>query len=179
MQEMFAKVDCDAIDAYAGLIAEAWNEDRQVFVFGNGGTSYIASHHVTDYIKTAAIDGQRRLRALSMLDNMGITTAVSNDISYDDAFLYPLQTYARPGDLAVGISCSGTSMNVVNALAWAKDNGLKTVAMSGFSGGKIADIADLHINVPTDNYGVIEDIHMSIGHIATHMLHNHVESVKK
>lgn len=176
MAGVIDQLDSGAIDRYADILLKAWKEGHRVFVFGNGGSAYNASHHVTDYVKTASVEGQPRLRAMSLTDNVGLTTAVGNDLAYDQTFLYPLEAHAEPGDVAVGISCSGNSPNLLAACKWAQANGLIVVALTGFSGGKVAELADLHINVPSDNYGVIEDLHMSIGHIASQMLKAKVES---
>jgi D-sedoheptulose 7-phosphate isomerase len=163
-------VDASRIDAFADLLFDAWRADRRVFVFGNGGSAYTASHHTTDLVKTSAVAGAKRLQCFSLVDNYGLTTALGNDVSYDDVFVYPLATYARPGDVAVAISCSGNSPNVLKACEWASQNGLTLVCLSGFSGGRMAAFADLHINVPHENYGIIEDVHLSIGHIVTQAL---------
>jgi phosphoheptose isomerase len=171
------KLDANAIDAYGELLFGAWRDRKRVFVFGNGGSAYTSSHHVTDYVKTAAVDGARRLDAISLVDNYGLTTALGNDISYDETFVYPLQSFARGGDLAVAISCSGNSPNVVKACEWAKSNGLTVVAITGFAGGKIGKLADVHVNIPSDNYGVIEDLQMSVGHIAAQALKTRVASM--
>jgi len=167
-------MDLSAIEAFAQLVLEAWRNDRRVFVFGNGGSASTASHHACDLVKTAAVDGQRRLNAFSLVDNIGIGTALGNDISYDETFSYPLETYARPGDIAVAISGSGNSANVLRACAWARENGVTVVGLTGFSGGKLKDLADLHINVPSDNYGVIEDLHLAIGHIVAQIFKSRV-----
>ena len=133
---------------------------------------------MTDYVKTASVDGQPRLRAFSLCDNTGLTTALGNDVSYDDIFRFPLESYAKAGDIAVGISCSGTSKNVVSAFEWAGDNGLSRVAITGFAGGTIGQMADIHITIPSDNYGVIEDIQMAVGHIATQSLFRRIEAAE-
>lgn len=172
MRDLLARVDPAPIDAYAALLVQAWRDARRVFVFGNGGSAYNASHHVTDYVKTASVPGRRRLFALSMTDNVGLLTAVGNDLSYDQSLSYPLESYAQPGDIAVAISCSGNSPNILHACQWARDHGLRVVALTGFAGGKVVPLADIHINIPSDNYGLIEDLHMSIGHIAAQSLHN-------
>lgn len=170
LSEMLDKIDADTIDKYAEMLFDAWKEDHAVFVFGNGGSASCASHHVADYVKTAEVDGQRRLRAFSLVDNKEMLTALGNDVSYDDIFIHPLETYSKPGDIAVGISCSGNSPNLVNACLWAKENGLTTVAITGFSGGKIGEIVDLHINFSNDNYGVVEDLQLAVGHIVAQIL---------
>jgi D-sedoheptulose 7-phosphate isomerase len=168
------KLDVKAIDGYSELLFNAWRDRKRVFVFGNGGSAYTSSHHVTDYVKTAAVDGARRLDAMSLVDNYGLTTALGNDVSYDETFVYPLASFAKAGDLAVAISCSGNSPNVVKACEWAKASGLTVVAITGFAGGKIGKLADLHVNIPSDNFGVIEDLQMSVGHIAAQALKTRV-----
>ena len=174
MTEIFGRLEMSLIDRYAELLFGAWRERRRVLVFGNGGSAFTASHHVLDYVKTAEVPKQPRLLALSMVDNMGITTAVGNDSSYEETLVYPLESYASAGDLAVAISCSGNSPNVVRACRWAREHDLTVVALTGFAGGEVGPIADLHINIPSENYGIIEDIQMSIGHIAAQMLQQRV-----
>ena len=174
LAEYASKLDAAAIDRYAELLYDAWCQRRRVFVFGNGGSALTASHHVCDYVKTAQVTVQRRLQAFSLVDNAGLTTAVGNDIDYESTFVYPLESYAEPGDLAVAISASGNSPNVVKACQWAKEHKLIVVALTGFSGGKIGAMADLHLNAPSHNYGIIEDLHMSIGHIAAQLLQQRV-----
>lgn len=175
MTALLARLDASRIDQYAERLFEAWKANHSVWVFGNGGSASCASHHVADYVKTAQVEGQRRLRAFSLCDNKEMMTAIGNDIGYDDIFIHPLESYAEAGDVAVAISCSGNSPNVVRALEWAKANGLFTVAITGFAGGKIGAIADLHINVPSDNYGLIEDLQLSVGHIVAQVLQRRVQ----
>ncbi|MEQ8850663.1 MAG: SIS domain-containing protein [Phycisphaerales bacterium] len=165
MAELLKQLDPAPIDQFTELLDKARRNGASVYVFGNGGSAYNASHYVTDFVKTASVEGEPRLKAVSVVDNYGMTTALGNDISYEDTFVYPLESYAKAGDVAVAISCSGNSPNIVKACKWAKDNGLSVVAISGFKGGRMAEFADIHINVPHDNYGVIEDVHLSVGHI--------------
>ena len=174
---MLTKVDRAAIDAYADVLFDAWQDDRAVYVFGNGGSAGCASHHVSDYVKTAQVDGQRRLRAFCLADNTPMLTAIANDLSYDEIFVHQLETYAKAGDVAVAISCSGNSPNVVKALAWARENGLHSVAITGFTGGKLGTLADIHINFPSDNYGIVEDMQQSVGHNVTQRLQSRVLKV--
>ncbi len=169
-----AAIDHGAVQAYVDTLHDACTRGARVFVFGNGGSAYNASHHVTDYVKTASAPDRPRLRAFSLADNFGMTTAIGNDLSYEETFSFPLESYAAKGDVAVAISCSGNSPNLLRACRWARDNGLTVVAMTGFKGGKVREFAHIHINVPSDNYGVIEDLHLSIGHIATQMLHGRI-----
>lgn len=176
LAETGARIDNAAVEKYADTLWDAWKRRARVFVFGNGGSAYNASHHVTDYVKTACVAGQPRLLAFSLTDNVGLSTAVGNDLSYEETFSFPLESYAQAKDVAVGISCSGNSPNLLRACRWARENGLTVVALTGFAGGKVRDLAHIHINIPSDNYGVIEDLHMSIGHVAAQMLQNRILS---
>ena len=174
--DILDRIDAEVIEQFASLLFEAWRDGRRVFVFGNGGSASTASHHACDFVKTAAVDGQRRLKAMSLVDNIGLGTALGNDISYDETFSYPLATYARRGDLAVAISGSGNSANVVRACEWAKAHGVTVVGLTGFSGGRLKELADVHIHVPSDNYGIVEDLHLTIGHIAAQVFKSRVLS---
>jgi D-sedoheptulose 7-phosphate isomerase len=176
MTELLKKIDAAPVDELADCVFQAWRDGRRVFVFGNGGSAYNASHWVTDLVKTAAVDGQRRLAAISLVDNTGLTTAIGNDLSYDETFSYPLESFAQPGDVAIGISCSGNSPNLLRAFQWARDHGLTVVALTGFAGGKAKELADIHVNIPSDNYGLMEDLHMSVGHVVAQSLKSRIQA---
>lgn len=165
LSTVIAQVDAPALDLVTDAVFRRWVEDRQVLVLGNGGSASTASHYVTDLVKTAWVPGQRRLQALSMTDNPGLTTALGNDISYEETFSFPLESYAREGDLVIAISGSGNSPNIVKACRFAKERGLELVGLTGFDGGELGRMSDLHVNVPSDNYGLVEDLHLSIGHV--------------
>ncbi|HEX2837356.1 MAG TPA: SIS domain-containing protein [Phycisphaerales bacterium] len=171
-----ATIDQRAVQRYADTLLDAWTHDRQVLIFGNGGSHANASHTVADFVKTAMVDGKRRLRALCMSDNLPMLTALGNDMGYDTTFSFPLESYGRPGDVAVAISCSGNSPNILRAAESAKRLGMTLVALTGMKGGKVGPMADIHINVASDNFGVIEDLHMSVGHIAAQMFHNRLRT---
>jgi phosphoheptose isomerase len=157
-----------AVDAYADLLYQTWIDDRLAIVFGNGGSASTAGHAVADLVKTATVEGQRRLRAISLVDNVELSTAIANDIDYDEIFSYPLESLGRAGDVAVAISASGNSPNVVKECQWARPAALTVALMTGFDGGQIGPLADVHVNVPSDNYGIIEDLHLSVCHMAAH-----------
>ena len=177
MRKLLDVIDGTLIDGVAEMLVDTWKADGQVLVFGNGGSAYTSSHFVTDIVKTAATNGHRPLRALSLVDNCGITTAVANDADYEETFSFPISVYARPGDLAIAISCSGNSPNVVNAAHWVREHGLQLVGLTGFDGGALGRLANLHVNIPSDNYGLIEDVHLSIGHMISQILKSRVEQV--
>jgi D-sedoheptulose 7-phosphate isomerase len=143
----------------------ALREDRQIIVFGNGGSAANASHMITDLGKGASDKTYRRFRCLSLNDNNNWLTAIGNDYCYEDVFLRQLQNYARSGDLVMVMSVSGNSPNLVKAIEWCKENNIHTVALLGRSKGKLADIADQVIAVDSAHYGRVEDCHMHICHM--------------
>jgi D-sedoheptulose 7-phosphate isomerase len=178
MARVVGQIDPNAVERFAEVIFNAWREDRHVFVFGNGGSAYTSSHFVTDLVKTASVEGKKRLHAISLLDNVGLTTAIGNDMAYEDIFRFTLESYAAAGDIAIGISCSGNSPNLLRACEWAKETGLTVIALTGFAGGKVKNLANLHINVPSENYGVIEDLHLSIAHIVAQGLKARIDGTR-
>ncbi len=144
----------------------ALKEDRQIFVFGNGGSAANASHFATDLGKLASDKVGKRFRVLSLNDNVGWLTALANDYAYEDVFVGQLQNYGKPGDLAIGLSVSGNSPNCVKALEWARKNGLRTVALVGARRGRMAEVAEQAIVINDTHYGRVEDAQMSICHLA-------------
>jgi len=163
-----AALDSIPVDAVAGLIEKVravLKEDRQVFVFGNGGSAANASHLATDLGKGASDKVGRRFRVLSLTDNVSWMTALANDYSYEEVFVGQLKNYGKRGDLALGISVSGNSPNCVKALEWAAKNGLHTVALVGAKRGRMAEIAEQVIVIDDTHYGRVEDAHMGICHL--------------
>jgi D-sedoheptulose 7-phosphate isomerase len=174
--QLVESINSDAVELAVDRIFEAWQQGRHVFVFGNGGSAYAASHYVTDLVKTAAVDGRPRLKAMSLVDNYGLTTAIGNDVTYDEIFQYPLQTYATPGDVAIAISASGNSPNVLKACRWAGEHGLTVIGVTGFAGGKLAGLCRVHIHIPSDNYGLVEDLQLAVGHMLSQALKSRVSA---
>ena len=160
--------DSIPVEAVARVIEglrTALKEDRQIFVFGNGGSAANASHFATDLGKGASDKLGKRFRVLSLNDNVSWMTALGNDYSYEDVFVRQLENYARPGDMVLSLSVSGNSPNCVKALAWAKDHGLRTVAMVGGKRGRMAEIAEQVLVIADTHYGRVEDAQMGICHL--------------
>jgi D-sedoheptulose 7-phosphate isomerase len=155
----------EAVVELIGKLRVAWQEGRQIFVFGNGGSAANASHFATDLGKGSSDKLGKRFRVLSLNDNVSWMTAISNDYAYEDVFLRQLQNYGQPGDIALGISVSGNSPNCVKALDWAKQNGLRTVALVGAKRGRMAEIAEQSIVINDTHYGRVEDAQMGICHL--------------
>ena len=163
-----AALDSIPVEQVARAIAtfrDALRDDRQIFVFGNGGSAANASHFATDLGKGASDKLGKRFRVLSLNDNVSWMTAIGNDYSYDDVFVRQLENYGRAGDLVLSLSVSGNSPNCVKALEWAQRNGLKSIALVGAKRGRMAEIADQVIVVNDTHYGRAEDGQMGICHM--------------
>ncbi len=158
-------VDPAAMQAAADLITETIRADRWVYACGNGGSAAIANHLHCDFTKGVATDTPYRPRIVSLSANVETMLAIGNDISFADIFSYQLRQAARPGDLLITVSSSGDSENIVRAIEWAKANEMRSIALTGFSGGRSKSLADVSIHVPAGNYGVVEDLHQSMMHV--------------
>ena len=164
-REVYDTIPLEQVAEVVGLLREARDRGAQIFVFGNGGSAANASHFATDLGKGASDVSPSRFRILSLNDNAAWMTAIGNDYSYEDVFLRQLQNYARPGDLALCMSVSGSSPNLVRAVSWARENRLSTVAMVGGKRGKLAEAAEHVLVIPDTHYGRVEDAQMTICHM--------------
>ena len=163
-----ATLDSIAPEGVAQVIEKlrvAWKEDRQVFIFGNGGSAANASHFATDLGKGASDKLGKRFRVISLTDNVAWMTALGNDYSYDDVFVGQLQNFGKAGDVVIAVSVSGNSPNCVKALNWAQEHGLKTVALVGAKRGRMAELAEQTLVIADTHYGRVEDAQMGILHI--------------
>src|ERR1043166_2831847 len=161
-------LDSIPIEAVGSLIEKfqkAFAEDRQLFVFGNGGSAANASHFITDLGKGSSDKLKKRFRCLSLNDNVSWMTALGNDYSYEEIYSRQLMNYARPGDLAMALSVSGSSPNLVKAMEWARKNGLATIALVGAKRGRLAEIAEDVIVIDSTHYGRGEDAQMGLFHM--------------
>ncbi|MFH2202542.1 MAG: SIS domain-containing protein [Elusimicrobiota bacterium] len=161
--EQWGKLDMKAVSRIAKALELAERRKRHVFVMGNGGSAATASHIATDWAKTAERPGKPLLRCISLNDNVPFMTAISNDLDYEDLFVRQLQSFLQRGDVVVLISGSGNSPNVVKAAKYAKRQGAKVIGFTGFTGGRLRKLADITLHIDSDQYGVIEDLHMAVG----------------
>ena len=152
------------IDRVTDALWNAYLEGKTVYVFGNGGSAGLASHCACDLGKGTVINGNRRFRVLALTDNVPLMTAWANDASYDDIFAEQLAPFIDKGDIALAISGSGNSPNVLKALRVAREAGAFTIGLTGFQGGKMKPLCDLCVIIPSDNMQVIEDLHVSVNH---------------
>lgn len=158
-------IPVDAVSEIVNTFKEALKQDRQIFIFGNGGSAANASHFITDLGKGASDKIGSRFRCLSLNDNISWITALGNDYSYDEVFLRQLQNFAKPGDIVMTLSVSGNSPNLVKAIDWAVNNGMYTIALVGAKRGKLAQLAQKVVVVNSEHYGRVEDAHMGICHM--------------
>lgn len=159
-----ASVDRDSFGAAVEVLASLYREGGYLYSCGNGGSAAIANHLVCDHCKLVRTDTSLLSRVVSLSTTVEMITAIGNDLSYDEVFVYQLRTLAREGDALITVSSSGDSENIVRAATWAKENGMPVISMTGFDGGRSAGIADVNLHVDADNYGVIEDVHQSLMH---------------
>lgn len=165
-----ARVDQAEIRKMADLIYEAWENEKFVYIFGNGGSATTASHISEDLGKSSLREcdlrdeSKKRLKILSLTDNVGWLLAVGNDVGYDQIFQQQIMNYGQEGDVAIGISGSGNSPNVLNAIDWANRHGLKTFGLTGYKGGKLKGLAQSGMHVPLDDMGMVESIHLALFH---------------
>jgi len=138
-----------------------------IWLAGNGGSAAIADHSVCDLSKGTFRAGQKPVRAVSLSADGPLLTALGNDISYDDVYAEPLKYYLTERDALLVVSSSGNSENVVRAVASANEMGVPTIAFTGFSGGRLKEMARHVVHVPVENYGIVEDIHQSLIHALT------------
>lgn len=166
----WSSIDPSAVIAATKILDDCLGRDGIIYACGNGGSAAIANHLLCDFQKGIQTDTSLRPRVVSLSSHIELITAIGNDVGYEDIFVYQLRTMARPGDVLMTISSSGNSENIVRAVEWAKKNGIATIALTGFSGGRSAALADACIHVTAENYGTVEDIHQSMMHIFAQFL---------
>ena len=170
LSEELGRIDQGELLRWADLVFEAWENGRFVFIFGNGGSGTTATHMSEDFGKSLlrpehlGDDSKRRLKVMSLTDNLGWILAVGNDCGYDQIFVQQLMNYASPGDLVIAISGSGNSPNVLAAVDWANRHELVTFGLTGYDGGKLRKSARHGLHVPINDMGMVESIHLALFH---------------
>jgi len=166
LSEVFSKISEVEVGNFISLILDARDRGAQIFFMGNGGSSATADHFVNDIAIGTRTTG-KPFRTYSLCSNMSSLTAIANDDGYEYVFIKQLRSLMRPGDVVIGISASGNSPNILNALEFAASNEAITVGITGFDGGKMKSLAKYSVHVPTakGEYGPVEDIHMIFDHI--------------
>lgn len=172
LKKVIDQVDVGQVTAVIDTLVRVHDRRGSVYIFGNGGSASTASHFVTDFNK--GIGAGFRLVCLN--DNVPTVLAVANDIGYDQVFVHQLHSLLDPTDLVVAISGSGNSPNVLEAVRYASSRGVETVALVGFDGGRLRDLADHCIHVPVPDMQKVEDVHLAMNHLMMTVLKDHLES---
>lgn len=172
IQELPVELIEEAIDA----LQEARMSGKQIFIMGNGGSASTASHFVCDLAKNTRRDGWPHFKVIGLTDNMAIFSAYANDEGYENVFSQQLANLINDGDIVIGISASGNSPNVLNAMKLAQKHRATRIGFTGFAGGKLSQMVDINIHIPNDNYGQVEDIHLMLEHIIVNALQDKVKT---
>lgn len=182
--EAYKRLDLESVNVVMNVLEQARLSGKRIFICGNGGSAATASHYACDFNKGVNmgmlnIDGHNsdgtpnadKMNGIPLYnfeclsDNIPTMMAVANDESYAEAFRFPLSVKMREGDVLIGISGSGNSANVVNAMEYAKNHGGKTIAIVGYNGGKMKGMADYSIHVDINDMQIAEDLHMVLDHM--------------
>ena len=173
-------MDANEIERAAQRVSQAFEQGRQIFVAGNGGSAATASHMACDFAKTtlgkSKVLPAKRVRTIALTDNVPLITAWGNDVSYDCVFAEQLRNLANAGDLLIVITASGNSPNIIDVVNAAKEIGVSTVGLLGFDGGKVKPMLDHAIVVRSSHFGYIEDAHSVINHLLTDYLKQFVQT---
>jgi len=162
---LVAGLDVEAIATAIGWIHEAATAGKTVFTCGNGGSASIASHLASEMVKHATLHRKIRFKVICLADNIGTMLSYANDVDFESIFVEPLKNFAQPGDLLLAVSGSGGSENVLRAVEYANQLGCRTIGMTNATGGRLKDLAELPLTVPSDHMGHLEDCFFLMTHI--------------
>jgi D-sedoheptulose 7-phosphate isomerase len=165
VKSLLDQVETAQVEPIVEALLEAWRHGRRVLLMGNGGSSSSVSHIVNDLQKNIFLETGRPLRALCLSDCTPLMMAWANDTNWDNIFAPQVECWVEPGDVVIGVSGSGNSMNVVQAIRAANRLGALTFGLAGFTGGKLKGTAQSCLVVPSDSMQRIEDVHMILLHI--------------
>lgn len=158
------------VNAFIGT----YEKEGSIYVFGNGGSASTASHMANDYNKGLNEFLEKKFKLVCLNDNVPTLMSIANDIGYEEVFRMQLKGKLKKEDLVIGISGSGNSMNVINAISYAKEMGVKTVGLCGYSGGKLKELSDVVLHVKLNNMQVVEDIHLIFNHMLMYVCQRHM-----
>lgn len=159
------RLDTRALQAGIDCVRAAFDAGRQIVTCGNGGSAYAASHYITDWNKMVNLATGRKFCGISLCDNIGMITAFANDVAYDEVFAGQLKAILEPADLVIAISGSGNSPSVVKAIDYANGAGAETLAVVGYDGGRLKQVAKHVVWVPSFDMQLCEDVHLMFGHM--------------
>ncbi|MFH0724957.1 MAG: SIS domain-containing protein [Pseudomonadota bacterium] len=179
LKDTLSAFDFGQYEKIIARILKAYDEQRHIFVMGNGGSGATASHFTCDINKGCGIDLARKFKMICLNDNIPTLLALANDVSYDVVFEEQLKNFFVPKDVVIGISGSGNSENVLRAIRYAKQNGGVTIGLSGFSGGALAGLVDVPFVAPVNDMQKVEDIHLIVIHMIMQTVHAALHGVSR
>ncbi len=163
-------LDSEKISTVMNVLENARLRKQRIFICGNGGSASTAAHLECDFNKGISYEQKVKYDIECLSDNVPMMMAIANDIGYDDIFVVPLKNKLKAGDILIGISGSGNSENVIRAFEYANELGAITIAFTGYSGGKLKELAKHNIHVNIDNMQIIEDVHLVLNHMMMFIL---------
>ena len=163
--EVLNQLDIEAINTVMNIFDEAFENESMIYVFGNGGSSATSSHYQNDFNKGISEYTDKKFRFLCLNDNIPTIMAIANDIGFEEIFRFQLRGRLKKGDLVVAISGSGNSVNILNAVKYAKEQGNIVIGITGFDGGELKELSDYNLHVPVRSMQITEDIHMFFDHL--------------
>jgi D-sedoheptulose 7-phosphate isomerase len=161
----------------AAVMREALGDGRKILVFGNGGSASDAQHFAAELVGRFQLE-RRALPALALTTDTSVLTALANDYAFERVFARQIEAFGQAGDVALGITTSGDSPNVVAALQTARAQGLKTIALTGRTGGSAASAADIHVNVPDQSTARVQEVHRTLLHVMCELVENGLASTR-
>ena len=187
VSKIASNLDRGAIDRAIEILYEAWKNDNQIFVIGNGGSASTSTHFACDLNKWVSDDADRKFRAFALVDNIPLMSALTNDNGWGEVYVEQLRNFFRRGDVLVAISVHGGSgsdkagpwsQNLLRAVKFVKDNGGKVVGLSGFDGGVLKSASDACVVVPAESTPHVEGMHAVLTHLISEQLREKISSKK-
>lgn len=165
LKNVIDNLDIDEINTFMNVLFDAYKNEKQVIIMGNGGSATTASHFVVDMNKCVSYERDKRFKVISLADSISTMMSYANDVSYDEIFVEQLKNFLNEGDVVIGLSGSGNSKNVLKAIDYANKNGGITIGWTGYDGGQLKKISKYSVNANVDDMQLSEDIHLLLTHI--------------
>ena len=172
-------IPSDVIQQVIRVLHKARLSKRSIYIMGNGGSASTASHFAADLSKNTFNQRYPSIRAISLSENMATFSAYANDEGYENVFARQVANLANPGDVIIAISASGNSMNVLRAVELANQMGTTTIGFTGYEGGKLGNLVDIHLNVPNNVIEQVEDIHLLLEHMICKTLRENADEITR
>ena len=167
-------IDKESLNRVIEALLEVRNNNGTIYIFGNGGSAATASHCVCDFNKGISLNLEKKFNFVCLSDNTATVTAIANDIGYDEIYRLQLKDRLKKNDLIFAISGSGNSKNIINAVEYAREQGVKVVSLTGYNGGKLLGLSDYPIHVKVNDMQIAEDAHMMVCHLMASVIAKHL-----